>query len=247
MKLRNKQVMKVRINKFLADSGIASRRKSEEFILQGRVSVNNKIITDLSKTINPAKDIVSVDGEKIKPKRNIYILLNKPKGFITSTSDEKKRKTVLDIVKSRERIYPVGRLDYNTTGVLFLTNDGDFSQKLTHPRNKIRREYEVKLDRNLEENDREKLLTGIYLNGKKGKFLDIKKFRSRDQKNIVVACEEGRNHFIKNMFNQLGYTVVQLNRLSFAGIKADMPVGSYRNLDKDEVEKLFSALSNSHK
>jgi 23S rRNA pseudouridine2605 synthase len=247
MKLPNQQAMKVRINKFLAESGIASRRKSEEFILQGRVSVNNKVITDLSVTINPAKDIVSVDGEKIKPKRNIYILLNKPKGFITSTSDEKNRRTVIDIVKSKERIYPVGRLDYNTTGVIFLTNDGDFSQFMTHPKNKIRREYEVKLDKPLDENDREKLLKGIYLEGKRGKFTDIKILKSKDKKNYLVSCEEGRNHFVKDMFYQLGYTVIQLNRFSFAGIKSDIPVGAYRNLNNEEVTKLFSTFSKIHK
>ncbi len=232
--------MKVRINKFLAESGIASRRKSEEFILQGRVLVNNKVVTDLSRMVDAERDIIFFDGEKVKPKKNIYILLNKPRGYISSTDDERNRKTVLDIVKSRERIFPVGRLDYNTTGVLLLTNDGDFSQLLTHPKNKVPREYEVKLDKILEENDKDKLLSGIYLEGKKGKFLNIKNLKSRDQKYFLISCEEGRNHFIKRMFEKLGYTVVNLNRSGFAGIKADIPVGSFRNLNKDEVRKLFS-------
>ncbi len=235
--------MKVRINKFLAESGIASRRKSEEFILQGRVSVNNKVVTDLSLNVDVESDIIFFDGEKVKPKKNIYILLNKPKGYISSTDDERNRKTVLDIIKSKERIYPVGRLDYNTTGVLLLTNDGNFSQLLTHPKNKVPREYEVRLDKILDENDRIKFLSGIYLEGKKGKFLDIRTIKSKDRKSYSVFCEEGRNHFIKNMFGKLSYTVITLNRSGFAGIKADIPVGAFRNLNLDEVRKLFSMYS----
>ena len=233
----------MRINKFLAESGISSRRKSEEFILQGRVSVNNKVVTDLSQMVDAERDTIFFDGEKVKPKKNIYILLNKPKGYISSTDDEQNRKTVLDIVKSRERIFPVGRLDYNTTGVLLLTNDGDFSQLLTHPKNKVPREYEVRLDKFLEENDKEKLLSGIYLDGKKGKFLGIKNIKSKNQSNLIVSCEEGRNHFIKRMFEKLGYKVINLNRSGFAGLKADIPVGSFRNLDKVEVRKLFLTYS----
>ena len=164
---------KVRINKFLADSGISSRRKSEEYILQGRVAINDKIVTEFSHKVDIEKDIVTLDGEKIKPKKNIYILLNKPKGYITTVSDDRNRRTVMDLVKSKDRIYPVGRLDYDTTGLLFLTNDGDLSQLLTHPGNKVPREYEVKLDKPLDENDKLKLLQGISLEGKRGKFLKI--------------------------------------------------------------------------
>jgi 23S rRNA pseudouridine2605 synthase len=130
----------MRINKFLADSGISSRRKSEEFISQGRVAVNDKIIIDFSYKIDTDKDVVTLDGEKIKPKRSIYILLNKPKGYITSVSDDRNRATVLDLINTKERVYPVGRLDYDTTGLLFLTNDGEFSQLLTHPGNRVPRE-----------------------------------------------------------------------------------------------------------
>ncbi len=151
--------MLTRINKYLADSGVASRRKAEELILQGRVSVNNQLITDLSFKVNADKDEVSIDGEKIRVKKNIYLLLNKPKGVVSTTSDEKKRKTVIDLINTREKIYPVGRLDYNTTGVLLLTNDGDFSNLLTHPRNKVPKVYEVKLNRPLGDVDKKQLLT----------------------------------------------------------------------------------------
>ena len=220
----------IRINKFLADSGISSRRKSEEYISQGRVAVNDKIVTEFSHKVDIEKDIVTLDGEKIKPKKHIYILLNKPKGYITTVSDDRKRRTVMDLVKSKERIYPVGRLDYDTTGLLFLTNDGELSQLLTHPGNKVPREYEVKLDRPLDENDRLKLLQGVLLEGKKGKFIKITFPWQKDKDIVSVICEEGRNRFVKRMFRKLDYTVLELNRLSFAGIMVDVPPGKSRNL-----------------
>ncbi len=139
-----------RLNKFIADSGITSRRKAEELILQGRVTVNNKTIVQLAFNIDVENDEVTVDGEKIKPAEHVYYLLNKPRGVVTTTDDEKKRMTVTDIIKSKQKIFPIGRLDFNTTGVLILTNDGDFAQKLIHPKNNIIREYEVKLDKELE-------------------------------------------------------------------------------------------------
>ena len=228
----------VRINKYLADSGISSRRKSEEYISQGRVAVNDRIVTEFSHKVDIETDTVTLDGEKIKPKKNIYILLNKPKGYITTVSDDRNRRTVMDLVKSKERIYPVGRLDYDTTGLLFLTNDGELSQLLTHPGNKVPREYEVKLDKPLDENDKLKLLKGIVLEGKRGKFLKIT-FPGQKEKNIVwVICEEGRNRFVKRMFRKLDYTVLELNRFSFAGIMLDVPPGKFRNLTFDEIKHL---------
>ena len=159
--------MAIRLNKYIAVSGLCSRRNAEKYILEGRVTINNKTVTDLSYKINEENDEVCVDGEKIKPKRHIYILLNKPKGVIKSTKDEKNRKTVIDIVKSKEKIFPVGRLDYNTNGVLLLTNDGDFSNLLTHPKHKIRKTYTSVLNRPLTNEDEIKLLKGIYINGRK--------------------------------------------------------------------------------
>jgi 23S rRNA pseudouridine2605 synthase len=142
---RKNNQMLIRLNKYISDSGIASRRKAEEFILDGRVMVNNKIITELSFRVDAAADIVLLDGEKISPKRHLYFLLNKPKGVVTTTDDEKNRRTVVELVKTKEKVYPVGRLDYNTTGVLFLTNDGDFANLLTHPSNRVPRVYEAYL------------------------------------------------------------------------------------------------------
>ena len=230
--------MTMRLNKFIADCGIASRRKAEDYILTGRISVNDKIIMDLSYKVDAEKDTILFDGEKISVKRKLYLLMNKPKGVITSTDDEKNRKTVIDLIKTNERIYPVGRLDYNTTGVLILTNDGEFKNLLTHPANHVPREYEVMLDKYLTEKDEEQLLKGVYLDGKKGKFMKIK--LSKNRKNVTVNCVEGRNHFVKNMFGALGYTVQSLNRKSFAGLTADVPVGGYRKLSDTEIKKIIN-------
>jgi 23S rRNA pseudouridine2605 synthase len=234
----------IRINKFLADCGISSRRKSEEYISQGRVAVNDKIITDFSHRVNTEKDLVTLDGEKIKPRKNVYLMLNKPKGYITSVSDDRNRATVIDLLKVKERVYPVGRLDYNTTGLLILTNDGDFSQLLTHPGNKVPREYDVKLDQSLEEEDKLKLLNGIRLDGKSAKFLKLIFREQKNKKNMVVTCEEGRNRFIKRMFGKLGYTVLELNRVSFAGIYIDVPIGKSRHLSLQEVQQIKNKYSN---
>ncbi len=225
----------VRLNKFISDCGIASRRKAEEYILQGRVSVNDKIILELSFKVDPAKDVVSVDGEKLAQKKLIYFLLNKPKGVVTTTKDEKNRKTVIDLIKTKEKIFPIGRLDYNTTGVLLLTNDGEFSNLLTHPSNNVPREYEVKLDRELSDEDKLKLIKGVYLNNQKGNFNKIIFPKMNNRKNVIVTAIEGRNHFVKNMFGSLSYNVISLNRKSYAGIYADLPVGSYRKLTPKEV------------
>ena len=229
----------VRINKYLAECGISSRRKSEELILQGRVAVNNQVIKSLSFYVDETKDSVTLDAEPVKRKRNYYILMNKPRGVITSTDDEKNRKTVIDILNIKERIYPVGRLDYNTTGVLLLTNDGDFSQLLTHPGNSVPREYEVKLDRDLESSDKEKLLAGIWIPPRKGKFNKISFPKKNNNKIVVIECTEGRNHFVKKLFEALDYRVNSLHRTSYAGIRADIPVGDHRNLTQHEIQHII--------
>lgn len=225
----------MRLNKFIADCGIASRRKAEELILQGRITVNNKTVKELSYNINPETDSVCYDGEKIKTQNHVYYLLNKPKGVVTTTDDEKNRLKITDLIKTPYKLFPVGRLDYNTTGVIILTNDGDFANKLLHPKNNIIREYFVKLDRELEVKDQELLLNGISIDGRKGKFHLIKFKKTRDRKNLLISCTEGRNHFVKKMFGTLKYNVIQLHRKSFAGISDDIPIGSYRKLTTDEL------------
>jgi 23S rRNA pseudouridine2605 synthase len=228
---------KIRLNKFISESGFASRRKAEDFILTGRVAVNNKIVTQLSSTVDPVNDIIELDGERIKPKRNIYFLLNKPKGYVTTTSDEKKRKTVVELIPTKEKIYPVGRLDYNTTGALLLTNNGDLAFALTHPKHKIPKQYEVILDAPLKEEDKARLLKGLMLEDKWGKFTSIDFPKRNDRKKVTVITVEGRNHFVKRMFGTLSYTVVELNRLSFAGLRVDFPVGSYIQLTEEQINQ----------
>ncbi len=227
-----------RLNKFIADSGLTSRRKAEELILQGRVSVNSTTITKLAFEVDNERDTVFVDGEKIKQADHVYYLMNKPKGAVTTTDDEKKRMTVTDLIKSKQKIFPVGRLDYNTTGVLILTNDGDFAQKLIHPKNNIIREYEVSLDKDLDFEHEKTLLKGVFIDGTRGKFIAIKYGKKKSRKNIIVQCTEGRNHFVKKMFTTLNYTVEKLHRSSFAGLVPDIPIGSYRKLSNEEIQKL---------
>lgn len=233
----------MRLNKFLAESGLASRRKSEEFITQGRVVVNGKTIHDLGFKIDPENDVVEVDGEKLKPQRHVYFLLNKPKGYITTTKDEKKRKTVLHLINTNERVFPVGRLDYDTTGLLLLTNDGDFANLLTHPRNSVPRIYEVRLDKNMELADTNRLLKGILLEGRKSKFEKIEFPSKTNKKYVKVTTVEGRNHFVKNMFFVLGYKVVSLNRSDFGEFKVDVPLGKYRKISLSEVKDVIKKYS----
>jgi 23S rRNA pseudouridine2605 synthase len=232
--------MLTRINKYLSDCGIASRRKVEELILQRRVMVNNKVVTNLSTKIDMKNDSVHVDGEIVSVKKHVYYLLNKPKGTITTTKDDKGRTTVLDLIKNDQSIYPIGRLDFNTTGVLLLTNDGNFSYLLSHPKHKVPREYEVKLDRALTDEDKKILLSAITLDRKKSRFESITSPQEKNKALLLVKCHEGRNHFVKRMFASLGYSVKSLNRSSYAGLKADIPIGAYRKLSNIEINRIVN-------
>lgn len=232
--------MKIRLNKFLSECGVASRRKSEEFILEGRVSVNGETITQLSFMVDEVNDIVMLDGEKIKPKKKVYFLLNKPKGYITTTNDEKKRKKVIDLIDTNYKIFPVGRLDYNTTGVLLLTNDGTFANFISHPSRRVPREYKVVLNKKLEAKDREKLLKGITLDRRKSRFEEIEFYKKGDYKKVRVVTTEGRNHFVKRMFGALGYYVEELERTKFGIFTCkDLPKGGYRKLSITEIENVY--------
>lgn len=226
----------VRLNKYLSECGIASRRGSDELISQGRVQVNNKTVMNLGIKIDPSADRIKVDGELIRREKKVYYLMNKPRGVITSTKDERNRKTVVDLIKTREKIFPVGRLDYNTTGVLLLTNDGEFANSLIHPSNKIERVYTAVLNTDLLEKDKNKFLTGIYVDKRKSKFIKVE-FPVAKNFNIVrVSTSEGRNHFVKNMFKTLGYEVQKLNRESLGKFHTKgLPLGSFRKLTKKEL------------
>jgi len=228
----------VRLNSYIADCGVTSRRKADELIQQGRVSVNNKTITSLGFKVNAERDKVFVDGERINLQLPVYYLLNKPKGFVSTSSDERGRATVVELIKTNIKIYPVGRLDYDTTGVIILTNDGDFSQALAHPSNNIQREYEVKLDRMLTPEDEQKLVKGVFIEGVRGKFASVQ-YPTNNQKAPTVTTTEGRNHFVKNMFKTLGYTVTSLHRKSFGILNVkDLPEGAYRELTQREIKAI---------
>ncbi len=230
----------IRLNKYIAESGIASRRKAEEFITQGRVIINGKVVENLSTKVDPFNDVVYVDDVKLKQKEKVYYLLNKPKGVITSTSDEKNRSTVVDLINTREKIFPVGRLDYNTTGVLLLTNDGEFSNKITHPKNNFKRVYIAKIDKELEIKDKERLLKGVYFDKRKGVFTELSYVKEGNYKVVRVTTVEGRNHFVKRMFSSVGYRVNELERESFGGISTrGLRQGEYKRLSFSEIEKLL--------
>lgn len=230
----------IRLNKYIAESGFSSRRKAEEYIEQGRVTINGKVIKTLSTKVDPINDVVYVDDVKLKKKDKVYFLLNKPKGVITSTDDEKKRRTVVDLIDTREKIFPVGRLDYNTTGILLLTNDGEFSNQLTHPSYKVDRVYIAQLDRDLKESDKHKLLTGIYFDKKRSVFTKISFVVDSNFSLVKVVTVEGRNHFVKNMFSSLGYKVRELQRESFGKFNVKgIPLGNYKILTKREIDKLI--------
>ncbi len=238
----------MRLNKFLAEAGVASRRKSDELIEQGRVEVNGKTVTKLGTEIDPEKDEVRVDGEKIKPAKKVYFMLNKPKGVVATTSDERGRPTVVELIKTNQKIFPVGRLDFNTTGLLLLTNDGEFSNKLTHPRNKFERVYLAKINYPLKEKDVNRFLKGIFVDGRKSRFTKVEFLHESNHTKVIVGTVEGRNHFVKKMFETLGYKVLELHRESFGNFTLDgLRIGEYRELTKEEIDKIMSGKKGKRK
>jgi 23S rRNA pseudouridine2605 synthase len=228
----------IRLNKIIADAGICSRRKADELISMGQVSVNGSIIIDMGTKVSPV-DKVEIDGKQISKERNyIYILLNKPKDYITTTSDEKGRKTVMDLVKKRGRIYPVGRLDRNTTGALLLTNDGELANRLMHPRYEIAKMYNVTLDKRLKTGDAEKISKGINTGEAEYSPCELY-YDTKDQTKISVVLREGKNREIHNIFEFLGYEVKKLDRKYYANLSTNkLERGEYRNLSKKEVMDL---------
>ena len=232
--------MIVRLNKYLSECGVASRRKSEELISNGRISINGKIVIELGTKVDTSEDEIFIDGEKLQTKDKVYFLMNKPKGVITSTSDEKNRVTVTDLVKTKEKIFPVGRLDFNTTGLLILTNDGDFSNYITHPKNGIEREYEVVIDKPLEQADKNRLLQGVYLDKRKSVFTSIEYPKRNNYSVVRVVTVEGRNHFVKRMFESLQYRVTELSRIRFGKLTTkDVRKGEYRYLSPREIKHIM--------
>lgn len=230
-----------RLNKYLANNTDFARRKIDEFILQGRVTVNNKVILEQGLQITPGKDVIKLDGERIKAKSNkLYFILHKPIGFITTTDDEKNRKTVIDLIKTRDKVFPIGRLDAETSGVLLLTNDGDFANKLMHPRFKVEKTYIVTLSKPLEEKIRAKLSGGIKLDGKKTAPAKIAYPNKNDLSVVSVTLTEGRNRQVRRMFESYGYFVRKLHRNSYGHLNLKgLNAGEYRKLTLDEINKFI--------
>ena len=229
----------IRLNKYLANAGFCSRREADDFIQAGVVTVNGEVVDSLGAKVLPT-DKVMFHHQPVKRERKVYILLNKPKNTVTTTDDPEERRTVMDIVKNAcsERIYPVGRLDRNTTGVLLLTNDGDLAAKLTHPKFGKKKIYAVTLDRDLEEEDELTIRHGITLDDEEI-IPDALEFTDKDRKHIGLEIHSGQNRVVRRIFEKVGYKVVALDRVSFAGLtKRNVPRGRYRFLTEREVAML---------
>ncbi|TRZ51751.1 rRNA pseudouridine synthase [bacterium] len=232
--------METRLNKYVAANSEFARRKSDELIEQGRVTVNNKVVLEPGTQIKPGIDDVRLDGEKLKEKtKKIYILLNKPAGIITSTDDEKNRQTVIDVLNIRDKVFPVGRLDYETTGLLILTNDGDFTNLLTHPSHRVPKTYIVKLSKILEEKHKDKLTAGIKIEGRKTAPAKITFPYKSDLTTVSITITEGRNRQVRRMFEFYGYFVRKLHRASYGILTLGaLKPGEWRRLTIQEVNQL---------
>jgi 23S rRNA pseudouridine2605 synthase len=231
----------IRLNRFIANAGICSRRKADELIAAGVVSVNGEPVTELGFKVDPAKDSVRYNGESLKRERNVYVLLNKPKDYITTTDDPQERKTVMSLVEkaSRERIYPVGRLDRNTTGLLLMTNDGDLAQKLSHPKFEVTKVYQATLDKPLSEAHMELIKKTLVLEDGPAPVDEISFIEGKRMNVIGIQLHIGRNRIVRRIFEHLGYDVKKLDRTRYAMLtKKNLPVGRCRQLTAGEVNVL---------
>ena len=230
----------VRLNKFIANSGVCARREADELIKQGYISVNGKKVTDMGIKVKPS-DKVEYRGKLLTPGKKVYILINKPKGYVTTVKDPHAENTVLDLVKdaTKERIYPVGRLDKATTGVLLLTNDGDLAGKLTHPSYGAAKVYHVFLDKEVTRNDMETIVTGVTLDEGMVSADAVSYPDAEDRTQVGVEIHSGQNRVVRRIFEKLGYRVRKLDRVSFAGLtKKNLQRGHWRELTLKEVSML---------
>jgi 23S rRNA pseudouridine2605 synthase len=230
----------IRLNKFISNSGICSRREADTYIEHGSVTVNGNLVTEMGYKVQPNDD-VRFDGTSISPEKKKYVLLNKPKNYITTMDDERGRKTVMELVSNaaKERIYPVGRLDRMTTGLLLFTNDGDLAKKLTHPKHDVKKLYHASLDKKLDLKDLQKLRGEVIIEGKKV-FIDAVSYVEGQSKTEVgIEIHSGRNRIVRKIFEHVGYKVVKLDRVLFAGLtKKNLPRGRWRELTKQELANL---------
>jgi 23S rRNA pseudouridine2605 synthase len=229
----------IRLNKFIANSGVSSRREADELIKMGLISVNGKIVSELGYKVNPG-DEVRYESKVLRAEKPVYVLMNKPKGFITTTEDPQERKTVMHIIGSavKERIYPIGRLDRNTTGLLLLTNDGDLADKLMHPSFKVKKIYKVELDKPLTKADFQAIVDGVRLEEGKAMVDDLA-IVSDDARTVGIELHIGWNRVVRRIFESLGYDVIKLDRTMYAGLdKKELARGQWRFLNKEEVVHL---------
>ena len=234
-----------RLQKVIAHAGITSRRKAEEMIVQGKVRVNGEIVRTLGEKVS-GNDLIEVNGVMLDQSHVIkkYYLLNKPRGVISSVSDDKHRPTVIDYIDTNERVYPVGRLDYDTTGIILITNDGELANLLTHPSNRVPKTYVAKIEGFLNKDEIDRLRNGIFIDGRKTR---VESFKIRDKNlekktSIVeVTIVEGRNHIVKKLFESLHHPVIRLSRIKIAFLNIDhLKSGEYRELSIKEVKRLYS-------
>ena len=235
-----------RLQKIIAKAGVASRRKAEELIKNGKVKVNGNTVVELGFKAS-GTDIIEIDGNVLKSEDKVYYLLNKPRGVVTTVSDEKNRKTVIDLIKEEKRIYPVGRLDYDTTGILLLTNDGELTNLLTHPKNEIEKVYIAKIKGIITPKDLMILKNGVVIDGFKTSKARVK-LRKIDKKMdtsiVELTIHEGKNHQVKKMFDKIGYEVLKLKREKIANLDlTGLKSGEYRKLSTKEVKELYSLVN----
>ena len=230
----------VRLNKFIANSGVCSRREADNFILAGVVTVNGEVVTELGTKVNIYTDDVRFNGERLKGEEKVYIIMNKPKGYVTTASDPHADKTVMDLLKGcHTRVFPVGRLDKNTTGVLMFTNDGEIAEKLTHPSYDKKKIYQVSLDNKLKQEDYEKILSGIELSDGFIKADELEYIEEDDHRKLGIEIHSGKNRIVRRIFESLGYEVKALDRVYFAGLtKKGIKRGEWRFLSEGETNLL---------
>jgi len=231
----------IRLNRYISNAGICSRRKADDLIAAGVVSVNGEVISELGHKVDPRKDVIRYNGETLKREKNVYVLLNKPKDYITTTEDPHERRTVMHLVEkaSRERIYPIGRLDRNTTGLLLMTNDGDLADKLSHPRNNITKLYQVELSKSLTQGDLNKIAFGLELEDGLIKPDAVSYVSGATKREVGIQIHSGKNRIVRRIFEHLGYEIVKLDRVVYANLtKKDLPRGRWRYLNEEEVIQL---------
>ncbi len=237
--------MEERLQKFLANQGVCSRRKAEEYILAGKVKVNGKIVTELGTKVNPQQDIVEFDGKKISNEVNkVYILLNKPIGYVTTVKDQFSRQTVMDLVKVKEKVLPVGRLDMYTSGAILLSNDGDFIYEITHPKHETNKTYQVTVKGIVTEEEINSLKNGVDIGDyitKQAEVRIMKIDKEKDISRIEIIIHEGKNRQVRRMCEAIGRKVLALHRSKIGNLSVkDLKLGSWRYLKKYEVQNLLN-------